>query len=50
LGVRKIKKLYDELGIKNLADLEKAAKDSKIAPLLDLEKKQKKIFYNQLNF
>ncbi|MFA5013141.1 MAG: DNA polymerase/3'-5' exonuclease PolX [Candidatus Paceibacterota bacterium] len=39
LGVRKIKKLYDELGIKNLADLEKAAKAGKIAPLFRFGKK-----------
>lgn len=39
LGVRKIKKLYDELNIKNLIDLEKAAKAGKIAPLFGFGKK-----------
>jgi DNA polymerase (family 10) len=39
LGVRKIKKLYDEIGVKNLAGLEKAAKAGKIAPLFGFGKK-----------
>ncbi|MFA5368525.1 MAG: DNA polymerase/3'-5' exonuclease PolX [Candidatus Paceibacterota bacterium] len=39
LGVRRIKKLYDELGVKNLASLEKVAKAGKIAPLFGFGKK-----------
>jgi len=33
LGLKKVKKLYQELGIRNLSDLEKAAKKHKIAGL-----------------
>ena len=33
LGPKKIKILYQKLGIKNLKDLEKAAKSGEIAPL-----------------
>ena len=33
MGPRKVKVLYQKLGVKNLKDLEKAAKDHKIAPL-----------------
>src|SRR3989344_6114738 len=33
LGPKKIKVLYQKLGVKNLKDLEKAAKQHKIAPL-----------------
>jgi len=44
LGPKSIKKLYQKLGIKNLADLEKAAKQNKIAQLEGFgEKSQQKI-------
>lgn len=33
LGIKKVKVLYEQLGIKNLKDLERAAKKHKIAPL-----------------
>jgi DNA polymerase (family 10) len=50
LGVRKIKKLYDELGIKNLVDLEKAAKDNKIAPLFGFGEKTEKNILQSIEF
>ena len=44
LGPKSIKKLYQKLGIKNLADLEKAAEQNKIAELEGFgEKSQQKI-------
>lgn len=44
LGPKSIKKLYQKLGVKNLADLEKAAKRDKIAELEGFgEKSQQKI-------
>ena len=33
MGPKKVKVLYQKLGVRNLKDLEKAAKDHKIAPL-----------------
>lgn len=33
IGIKKIKRLYEELGVKNIKDLEKVAKKHKIAPL-----------------
>ncbi len=42
LGPHKIKILYQKLGIKNLRDLEKAAKEHKIAPLFRFGEKTEK--------
>ena len=42
LGPKKVKVLYQELGIKNLKDLEKAVKDHKIAPLFGFGEKSEK--------
>lgn len=42
MGPRKIKILYQKLGIKNLKDLEKAAKSHKIAPLFGFGEKTEK--------
>ncbi len=42
LGPRKIKILYQELGVKNIKDLEKAAKIRKIAPLFGFGEKTEK--------
>ncbi|PIR72318.1 MAG: DNA polymerase III [Candidatus Nealsonbacteria bacterium CG10_big_fil_rev_8_21_14_0_10_36_24] len=42
LGPKKIKILYQKLGIKNLNDLEKAAKSHKIAPLFGFGEKTEK--------
>jgi len=39
LGVKKIKRLYKELGIRNIKDLEKAIDDHKIAPLFGFGEK-----------
>lgn len=50
LGVRKIKKLYDELGIKNLVGLEKAARAGKIAPLFGFGKKTEDNILEGLEF
>lgn len=50
LGVRKIKKLYDEIGIKNLADLEKLAKSGKIAPIFGFGEKTEKNILESLEF
>ena len=42
LGPKKVKVLYQKLGIKNLKDLEKAAKAGKIAPLFGFGEKTEK--------
>jgi len=42
MGPKKAKVLYQKLGIKNLKDLEKAAKTHKIAPLFDFGEKTEK--------
>ncbi|MBZ9577450.1 DNA polymerase/3'-5' exonuclease PolX [Patescibacteria group bacterium] len=42
MGPRKVKILYQKLGIKNLKDLEKAAKSHKIAPLFGFGEKTEK--------
>ncbi|MFA5878310.1 MAG: DNA polymerase/3'-5' exonuclease PolX [Candidatus Staskawiczbacteria bacterium] len=42
LGAKKAKVLYKELGIKNVKDLEKAAKNHKIAPLFGFGEKTEK--------
>lgn len=50
LGPRKIKVLYRELGIKNLKDLEKAAKAHKIAPLFGFGEKTEKNILEGIEF
>ena len=46
MGPRKAKVLYQKLGIKNLKDLEKAAKSHKISPLFGFgEKSEKNVSY-----
>jgi DNA polymerase (family 10) len=50
LGIRKIKKLYDELGVKNLADLEKSAKAHKIAPLFGFGEKTEENILEAIEF
>jgi len=42
MGPKKIKTLYKKLGVKNLKDLEKAAKEHKIAPLFGFGEKTEK--------
>jgi len=42
MGPKKVKVLYQKLGIKNLKDLEKAARTHKIAPLFGFDKKTEK--------
>ncbi len=42
LGPKKVKVLYQKLGIRNLKDLEKAAKEHKIAPLFGFGEKTEK--------
>jgi len=42
IGPRTVKTLYQELGIRNLKDLEKKAKEHKIAPLFDFGDKTEK--------
>ena len=42
MGVKKAKTLYQKLGIKNVKDLEKAAKAGKIAPLFGFGEKTEK--------
>ena len=50
LGPRKIKVLYEKLGIKNLKDLAKAAKAHKIAPLFGFGEKTEKNILQGLEF
>jgi len=50
LGPKKIKILYQKLGIKNLKDLEKAAKARKIAPLFGFGEKTEKNILQGLEF
>lgn len=50
LGPRKIKVLYQKLKIKNLKDLEKAAKAGKIAPLFGFGEKTEKNILQGLEF
>ncbi|MFA5009246.1 MAG: DNA polymerase/3'-5' exonuclease PolX [Candidatus Paceibacterota bacterium] len=50
LGVRKIKKLYNELNIKNLVDLDAAARAGKIAPLFGFGKKTEDNIIEALEF
>ncbi|MEK7635920.1 MAG: DNA polymerase/3'-5' exonuclease PolX [Patescibacteria group bacterium] len=50
LGPRKIKILYEKLGIKNLKDLEKAAKAHKIAPLFGFGEKTEQNILEGIEF
>lgn len=50
MGVRKAKILYQKLGIKDLKDLEKAAKAGKIAPLFGFGEKTEKNILQGLEF
>lgn len=50
LGPKKIKTLYQKLGIKNLKDLEKAVKAHKIAPLFGFGEKTEKNIVQGLEF
>lgn len=50
LGPKKIKVLYNELGVKNLKDLEKAVKKNKIAPLFGFGEKTEKNILQGLEF
>ena len=50
LGPRKVKVLYQELGIKNIKDLEKAVKKHTIAPLFGFGKKTEKNIMQGLEF
>ncbi len=50
LGPKKIKVLYQKLGIKNLKDLEKAVKKHKIAPLFGFGEKTEKNILQGLEF
>lgn len=50
LGVKKIKKLYQELRIRNLKDLEKAIEDNKIASLFGFGEKTEKNILESIKF
>ncbi len=50
LGTRKVKILYQKLGVKNLKDLEKAAKNHKIAPLFGFGEKTEKNILEGIEF
>ncbi len=50
MGVKKAKILYEKLGIKNLKDLEKAAKARKIAPLFGFGEKTEKNILEGIEF
>ena len=50
LGPKKAKVLYQKLGIKNLNDLEKAAKEHKIAPLFGFGEKTEKNILEGISF
>jgi DNA polymerase (family 10) len=50
MGVKKAKILYQKLGVKNLKDLEKAAKAHKIAPLFGFGEKTEKNILQGLEF
>ena len=50
MGVKKAKILYEKLGIKNLKDLEKAAKAHKIAPLFGFGEKTEKNILENIEF
>jgi DNA polymerase (family 10) len=50
MGAKKAKVLYQKLGVKNLKDLEKAAKSGKIAPLFGFGEKTEKNILQGLEF
>jgi DNA polymerase (family 10) len=50
LGPKKVKVLYQKLGIRNLKDLERAAKAGKIAPLFGFGEKTEKNILEGINF
>jgi DNA polymerase (family 10) len=50
MGPKKAKTLYEKLGIKNLKDLEKAAKSRKIAPLFGFGEKTEKNILEGIKF
>ena len=50
MGPKKVKVLYQELGIRNLKDLEKAAKAHKIAPLFGFGEKTEKNILEGIEF
>ncbi len=50
LGPKSIKKLYEELGVRNIADLEKAAKAGKIAKLEGFGKKSEEKILKGIGF
>jgi len=50
MGAKKAKVLYQKLGVKNLKDLEKAAKTGKIAPLFGFGEKTEKNILQGLEF
>ena len=50
LGPKKVKFLYEKLGIRNLKDLEKAAKSHKIAPLFGFGEKTEKNILEGITF
>ena len=50
VGPKKAKALYEKLGIRNLKELEKAAKASKIAPLFGVDEKTEKNILEGIEF
>jgi len=50
MGPKKVKVLYEKLGIRNLKDLEKAAKEHKIAPLFGFGEKTEKNILQGIEF
>jgi DNA polymerase (family 10) len=50
LGVKRIKRLWKELGIRNLKDLEKALDDHKIAPLFGFGEKMEENILESIQF
>jgi DNA polymerase (family 10) len=50
LGIKKIKKLWEELKIRNLKDLEKAVKKNKIAPIFGFGEKTEKNILESIRF
>jgi DNA polymerase (family 10) len=50
LGVKRIKKLWKELGVRNLKDLEKALDDHKIAPLFGFGEKMEENILESIQF
>ena len=50
LGTRKVKILYQKLGVRNIKDLEKAAKTRKIAPLFGFGEKTEKNILEGIEF